>query len=113
MELIRMVKKINKQTAVIATAVGKTGTIALHYWVRISGKASESALLLRVCIYILMYYFNAISQPLKVTTSYVSENKQVLSDHIIYHLVLRFDHTTILKTRINSRMLPHSYGSLN
>jgi hypothetical protein len=44
MDLIRMVKKINKQTAFIATAVGKTDTMELHYWVRISGKASESAL---------------------------------------------------------------------
>jgi hypothetical protein len=39
-----MVKKINKQTAFIDTAVGKTDTMELPYLVHISGKASESAL---------------------------------------------------------------------
>jgi chloramphenicol O-acetyltransferase len=63
-------------------------------------------------MYISMFYFNAISLPLKVTTSYVSENTQVFSIQIIYHLVLRFDHTIILKIRISNRMLPCSYGSV-
>jgi hypothetical protein len=44
MGLIRLVKKINKQTAFIATAVGKMGIMALHYWVLISGRASEITL---------------------------------------------------------------------
>ena len=113
MGLIYMVKNINKPTTFIATAVGKTGTITLHYWVRISGMASGSILQVTVCIYISIFYFSAISLPLKITTSYVSESKHVLSSHIVYHLVLRFVHITILNIRTGNRMSSYLYVSVN